>query len=148
MAEIFAHFDIHHPIVANFKKTFKGKKPLQRRRGLADWMGTFNFVPTPEPEEVLSPPLATLLHHGMLSQLSEEDRNERVFGVGSALLQILAIQKEIGEPLNLNGDVLHDLLKDRVVRGPNDGDRALEVIFSATQLPDVKSGEASKVAQV
>ncbi|KAF8142672.1 hypothetical protein K438DRAFT_1784474 [Mycena galopus ATCC 62051] len=141
VAEILANFDICHPVVANFKKTFKGKKPLQRRRGLADWMGTFNLVPTPELEEVLSPPLAALLHHETLSQLSEEDRNERVFGVGSALLQILAVQKEIGEPLNLNGDMLDDLLEDRIVRCPNDSDRALEVMFSATQLPDVKSGE-------
>ncbi|KAJ7933233.1 hypothetical protein B0H13DRAFT_1856266 [Mycena leptocephala] len=70
-----------------------------------------------------------------------EDRNERAFRVGSAQLQILAVQKEIGESLNLNGDILEDLLKDRGVSRPNYADRTLDVMFSSTQLPDVKSGE-------
>ncbi|KAJ6448225.1 hypothetical protein C8R45DRAFT_948131 [Mycena sanguinolenta] len=95
-------------------------------------------------EEVLSGPLIALLRHKALSALSEEERNDRVFGVGSALLQMLAVQRELGEPLNLNGDMLDDLLIRRVIRCRNDGHIALNEMFAATQLPNVKTGEMTR----
>ncbi|KAJ7834403.1 hypothetical protein B0H13DRAFT_1914109 [Mycena leptocephala] len=49
--------------------------------------------------------------------------------VGSALLQLVAIQQELDEPLNLNGDLLGDLLDDRVVHCLNDGEAGLEAMF-------------------
>ncbi|KAJ6564129.1 hypothetical protein B0H19DRAFT_1067722 [Mycena capillaripes] len=57
-----------------------------------------------------------LMAHSVLSDLVEEECNARVMGVGSVLLQFLAIQNELGEPLNLNGDLLKDLVDDSIVR--------------------------------
>ncbi|KAJ7477363.1 hypothetical protein FB451DRAFT_1396354 [Mycena latifolia] len=37
---------------------------------------------------------------------NEPERNKRVIGVGSVLFQILGIQQELGEELNLNGDLM------------------------------------------
>jgi hypothetical protein len=52
-------------------------------------------------------------------------------GVSSVLLQILAVQHELGEPLNLNGDLIEDLKDESVVAYLADGDEALNAMFSA-----------------
>ncbi|KAJ6468513.1 hypothetical protein C8R47DRAFT_1302539 [Mycena vitilis] len=72
------------------------------------------------------------MNHPDLKQIPLPEQSERVPGVGSALLQLLAIQQELGEPLNLNGDLLGDLLDDRVVHCPNDGEEGLEAMFAVT----------------
>ncbi|KAJ6479615.1 hypothetical protein C8R45DRAFT_933424 [Mycena sanguinolenta] len=141
ITKILAAFDITHPGVADFMQYFRGKKLAERRRGLNDRLARLQLVPTPELEEVLARPLIALMRHEALSKLFEGERNDRVFGVGSALLQMLAVQKELGEPLNLNGDMVDDLLMRRVIRCGNDGHMALNEMFSVTQLPDVKTGE-------
>ncbi|KAJ7672711.1 hypothetical protein B0H14DRAFT_2657150 [Mycena olivaceomarginata] len=59
-------------------------------------------------------------------------------GVGSALLQFLVVQHELGEPLNLNGDRIEDLKDESVVACLPDGEEALNAMFSAipsTSLP-------------
>ncbi|KAJ6451165.1 hypothetical protein C8R45DRAFT_946379 [Mycena sanguinolenta] len=144
ITKILAAFDITHPGVADFMQYFRGKKLAERRRGLNDWLARLQLVPTPELEEVLARPLIALMRHEALSKHSEEERNNRVFGVGSALLQMLAVQKELGEPLNLNGDMVDDMLMRRVIRCGNDGHMALNEMFAATQLPDVKTGELTR----
>ncbi|KAJ7878454.1 hypothetical protein B0H13DRAFT_2346517 [Mycena leptocephala] len=144
VTKILAAFDITHPVVADFMQHFQGKKPAERRRGISDWMDRFDLVPTPELEEVLTRPLIALLGQKALSQLSEEERNDRVFGVGSTLLQMSAVQKELNEPLNLDGDMLDDLLMHRVVRCRNDVHMALNEMFAATRLPHVKTGEMTR----
>ncbi|KAJ7861614.1 hypothetical protein B0H13DRAFT_1900455 [Mycena leptocephala] len=42
---------------------------------------------------------------------------------------MLAVQLQLDEPLNLNGDLLGDLMDDRVVYCPNDGDAGIEAVF-------------------
>ncbi|KAJ6479592.1 hypothetical protein C8R45DRAFT_933403 [Mycena sanguinolenta] len=136
ITKILAAFDITHPGVADFMQYFSGKKLAERRRGLNDRLARLQLVPRPELEEVLARPLIALMRHEALSKLFEEERNDSVFGVGSALLQMLAIQKELGEPLNLNGDMVDDLLMRRC---GNDGHMALNEMFAVTELPDVKT---------
>ncbi|KAF8217966.1 hypothetical protein K438DRAFT_1747209 [Mycena galopus ATCC 62051] len=48
-------------------------------------------------------------------------RQERVSGVGTVLLQLLAVQEELDEPLNLNGDISEDLITGRVISCLSDG---------------------------
>ncbi|KAJ7212897.1 hypothetical protein B0H12DRAFT_1079352 [Mycena haematopus] len=144
VARILATFDTAHPVVAHFKQYFRGQKPTQWRRLLAHWMSAISLVPTPELEEVLIRPLTSLLSHESLVELPDEVRNDRVMGVGSALLQMLAVQKELGEPFNLNGDTLDDILTGRVVRCSNDGPAALAAMFAALPLSNVNSGELVK----
>ncbi|KAJ7354108.1 hypothetical protein DFH08DRAFT_804028 [Mycena albidolilacea] len=109
-AEILATFDPAHPVISNFNRHFRGKRAIERRRVAGDWMRTLNLVPTPELEAVLQPSLMILLGHQVLAHLREPECQERVLGVGSALLQTLAVQHELGKLLNLNGDILEDLI--------------------------------------
>jgi hypothetical protein len=134
-AEILATFDPAHPVISNFNEHFKGSKAIERRRAAGDWMRTLNLVPTPELEAVLQPSLTILLGHQALAHLLEPECQERVLGVGSALLQTLAVQHELREPLNLNGDILEDLITGRVVRYLSDGPAALEAMFGAIPWP-------------
>ncbi|KAJ6540692.1 hypothetical protein B0H19DRAFT_1269236 [Mycena capillaripes] len=61
-------------------------------------------------------------------------------GVGSVLLQILAVQHELGEPLNLNGDLIEDLKDESVVACLLDGDEALNAMFGAITSKGTRSG--------
>ncbi|KAJ7804466.1 hypothetical protein B0H14DRAFT_2612254, partial [Mycena olivaceomarginata] len=97
----------------------------------------------PEMEAVLSSPLTSLLDYGLLSDIPESERQERVLGVGAVLLQLLAFQNELREPLNLNGDILDDLITGRVVSYLSDGPRALAVMFGATPLRKGTTGEVT-----
>jgi hypothetical protein len=92
-------------------------------------MRSCGLVLNPELEAILEPALARLMKHPDLGHLRDVETSERVLGVGSALLQLVAIQQELDEPLNLNGDLLGDLLDDRVVHCPNDGEAGLEAMF-------------------
>ncbi|KAJ7090528.1 hypothetical protein C8R44DRAFT_891962 [Mycena epipterygia] len=101
---------------------------------------TLGLVPTPELEAVTAPILDALLSHDLLSNLLESERNMRVLGVGSALLQVLAVQKELDEPLDLNGDLRVDLQARAVVPCPYDGSLALEAMFAVFPLRSSDSG--------
>ncbi|KAJ7704039.1 hypothetical protein B0H17DRAFT_1193958 [Mycena rosella] len=125
IAQILAEFNHDHPVIKDFNEYFAGKKEIQRHRGAGQWMADVGLVPTPELEAVLMAPLSALLRHGVLSHLIEDERNQRVMGVGSVLLQLLEIQMELGEPLNLNGDLLVDLRDRAVTPCPTDGAKAL-----------------------
>ncbi|KAF8184329.1 hypothetical protein K438DRAFT_1766409 [Mycena galopus ATCC 62051] len=114
VAKILVDFDPGHPVIENFTKYFKSVKGVERCRRVSDWMRTFSLAPTPEMKAVLSSPLTSLLGDELLSDLLQPECQERVLGVGAVLLQLLAVQKELGEPLNLNGDILEDLITGRV----------------------------------
>ncbi|KAJ7661766.1 SacI homology domain-containing protein [Mycena rosella] len=135
VVEILHAFQHTHPIIDHVDKYFANKPVQARRQKLAEWMAAFGLVSTPELDAVLQPVLEVLLVHAHLADLPESDRNERVMGVGSALLQLLAGQDQLKEPLNLNGDLLNDLLDGRVVHCPSDGDRSLDAMFASIPLP-------------
>ncbi|KAJ7212514.1 hypothetical protein GGX14DRAFT_446587, partial [Mycena pura] len=47
---------------------------------------------------------------------SEDDINARVATLGRTLFMLLAIQHELGDPLDLSGDTLSDLVYDKIIR--------------------------------
>ncbi|KAJ7453883.1 hypothetical protein FB451DRAFT_1185165 [Mycena latifolia] len=108
VAQILAEFDDNHPVVRDFNEYFSTKKLVQRHREAGEWMKKLGLAITPELEAVLTEPQLTLLKDNELTHLKEPERHCRVMGVGSVLLQPLAIQTELGEPLNLNGDLVAD----------------------------------------
>ncbi|KAJ7671727.1 hypothetical protein B0H17DRAFT_1141498 [Mycena rosella] len=138
IAEILAEFNHDHPVIKDFNEYFAGKKEIQRHRGTGQWIADMGLVPTPELEAVLMTPLSALLRHGV-SYLIEDERNQRVMGIGSVLLQLLAIQMELGKLLNLNGDLLVDLRDRAVTPCPTDGATALEAMFGAIRVPSGKA---------
>ncbi|KAJ7656170.1 hypothetical protein DFH06DRAFT_1132652 [Mycena polygramma] len=104
-----------------------------RKPGL--FLETFGLIPTPELEAVLFKPLSQLMKpHPELENLAEDECNRRVMGVGSALFQLLAIQHELGEPLNLNGDLISDLWDESIVPNRMDGTAALNAMFTSITL--------------
>ncbi|KAF8142419.1 hypothetical protein K438DRAFT_1784824 [Mycena galopus ATCC 62051] len=148
IAEILAAFDSNHRVVANFLNYFRSRKEVERRKNAGNWMASLGLVPTPELEVVLDAAMAALLRHENFLSILEEECEMRVMGVGSALLQILAVQYEIGEPLDLNGDILMDFFADRVVPCPTDGPKALEAMFAATPFPEVNTGSNDLLKQM
>ncbi|KAJ6458365.1 hypothetical protein C8R47DRAFT_1227106 [Mycena vitilis] len=132
IAKILARFSSNHPVVANFETYFGGKKTIARSRDAEKWLRHCQLITNPELDAVLEPGLGGLMNHPGLKHIPLPERSERVPGVGSVLLQLLAIQHELDEPLNLNGDLLGDLLDDRVVHCPNDGEEGLEAMFAVT----------------
>ncbi|KAJ6595534.1 hypothetical protein DFH09DRAFT_1072508 [Mycena vulgaris] len=130
----------NHPAIRSFNEYFSGKKSHLRNRQAADWIRTLGLVPTPELEAILSAPLISLMVHPGLSDISEHECHTRVMGVGSVLLQLLAVQHKLKEPLDLNGDLIEDLLDNSVVPCRSDGDDAFNVMFAALESSPAESG--------
>jgi hypothetical protein len=87
--------------------------------------------------------LTSLLDYGLLSDILESECQEQVLGVSAVLLQLLAVQNELRELINLNGDISDDLITGRVVSCLSDGPRALAVMFGATPLRKGITGEVT-----
>ncbi|KAJ7831547.1 hypothetical protein B0H14DRAFT_3464011 [Mycena olivaceomarginata] len=66
------------------------------------------------------------------------ERKRRIFSVGYALLQLLAIQHELGEELNLNGNTLLELFDKTIVPCKLDATQTLRAMFLATDPADLK----------
>ncbi|KAJ7160010.1 hypothetical protein C8R43DRAFT_1177615 [Mycena crocata] len=131
IAKILFAWDDHHPVVAHFNKHFLEKKKIARRREAGGWMASFGLIPTPELEAVIMDPLLSLMQAAALDKLQDDERSERVMGVGSALLQLLATQHELQESLDLNGDTLEELLDGSIIPCVPNGKRALVGMFAS-----------------
>ncbi|KAF8143789.1 hypothetical protein K438DRAFT_1783428 [Mycena galopus ATCC 62051] len=148
IAEILTAFDSNHHMVANFLNYFRSRKEVEWHKNAGDWMAVLGLSPTPELEVVLDAAMAALLRHENFLSILEEECERRVLGVGSALLQILAIRHEIREPLDLKGDILTDFFADRVAPCPTDGPKTLEAMFAATPFPAVNTGSNDLLKQM
>ncbi|KAJ6486315.1 hypothetical protein DFH09DRAFT_1291598 [Mycena vulgaris] len=140
VAQVLVSWNDNHLAIRSFNEYFSGKKSHLRNRQAADWIRTLGLVPTPELETILSAPLLSLMVYPGLSDISEHECHTRVMGVGSVLLQLLAVQHKLKEPLDLNGDLIEDLLDNSVVPCRSDGDDAFNVMFAALESPPAKSG--------
>ncbi|KAK7050742.1 hypothetical protein R3P38DRAFT_2764006 [Favolaschia claudopus] len=148
IVDILTDFSDLHPLVRhyiNFEK--EAKKPKKRpKRGVHttptessiafDWQETIGLRSTPEQNVVKALAIAKLLKRVTYDALDPDDKSSpaewkiRVSSVGSALLQILVVQHELGEPLNLNGDLLEDLLSRKIIASTFDGVPVLRLIMT------------------
>ncbi|KAJ6473944.1 hypothetical protein DFH09DRAFT_1094674 [Mycena vulgaris] len=135
VVEILAKFNDSYPLIAYFNTHFEGKPSFEQSRGASEWIHTFGLFPTPELEAVLQP-AAQCAGARWPHQTPRAGRSQHVLGVGLALLQSLAIQQQLREPVNLNGDFLGDLLDGRMVQCPADGNEGLVAMFSVIPLPN------------
>jgi hypothetical protein len=129
LAVVLAAFDEDHPVVGCYNEYFVGKNSSARDTKAGEWLSNL--------QSLMQPPMHELLNRRVL-RVPEVERRRRVFSVGSALLQLLAIQHELNEELNLNGDTLLDLLVGSIVPCKIDGTKALEAMFLATDTIDLK----------
>ncbi|KAK7012607.1 hypothetical protein R3P38DRAFT_3586804 [Favolaschia claudopus] len=148
IAGILTDFSDLHPLVGHYINfAAEAKKPKKRpKRGVNltptessiafDWHETIGLRSTPEQNAVKALAITKLLRRITFDALDPDDKsspaewNIRVSSVGSALLQILVVQHELGEPLNLNGDLLDDLLSRKIIASTFDGVPVLKLIMS------------------
>ncbi|KAJ6537048.1 hypothetical protein B0H19DRAFT_1079425 [Mycena capillaripes] len=139
VAEILAKWENWHLVIKSFQSFFLKKRKHAQAREVGDWMLTLGLNPTPELEAVLSDPLMHLMGHDALLSITQQECGVWVMGVGSVLFQ-LAVQHELGEPLNLNGDLFEDLKDESLISCRPDGDAALNAMFTAIPSNSTKSG--------
>ncbi|KAK7013291.1 hypothetical protein R3P38DRAFT_3581024, partial [Favolaschia claudopus] len=143
VAKILAEFNVNHPLVRHYA-AFANRKPTKsevtgtgKRISKTDsltahfWMCSIGLFPTAEMSAILAPILERLLRRDELKEVLSLERSRRVFSVGAALLQMLAVQNELGEQLNLNGDFLDDLRRGRVVSCGREGQEVIQFMMSA-----------------
>ncbi|KAJ6540191.1 hypothetical protein DFH09DRAFT_1323208 [Mycena vulgaris] len=135
--------DEKHPVIDSFTAYTSRLKVADQRKMVQEWMGVLGLVPTPELEVILSAPLLSVMQHESLCDIREDECSRRVLGVGSVLLQLLSVQHELWEPLNLNGDRVHDVLDKSVVHYRSDGDEALVAVFTAVSNPNRVPGAST-----
>ncbi|KAJ7883766.1 hypothetical protein B0H13DRAFT_1890293 [Mycena leptocephala] len=131
LVKILEKFYSSHPIIENFYAYFKGKKKINRCRHADKWMRSCGLVLDPELEAILEPALVRLMKHPDLEHLRDVEISERVLGVGSAFLQLVAIQQELDEfmadvPFQVNISRC-SIADNREIAHPRTGDRELPI---------------------
>ncbi|KAJ7215464.1 hypothetical protein GGX14DRAFT_391891 [Mycena pura] len=122
LAQLLTSFSDDHPVVNSYNRFFEYEDDEYRDSHVAEWLQLALDEPTPELIELMRCPL-NRLQDFRLVPIPGVERRLRATGVGQAMLQILAVQYELEEPLNLNGDTFEELL-ERAVKPA--GERANE----------------------
>ncbi|KAJ7829280.1 hypothetical protein B0H14DRAFT_2594167 [Mycena olivaceomarginata] len=92
-----------------YMEYFSENKSSARDTDTTAWLSGLRLSPTPELESLMQPPMQELMNRSVLG-ISPVERRRRVLSIGAAWFQLLAIQHELNEELNLNGDTLLALL--------------------------------------
>ncbi|KAJ7105928.1 hypothetical protein C8R44DRAFT_886375 [Mycena epipterygia] len=130
-------FSIDHPVVKSYTDYFATKPSTARDTEIGLWLSNIRLCPTPELESLMEAPIQALLAW-KLPGVAPLERKRRILSVGYALLHLLAIQHELGEELNLNGDTFLELFDKTIVPCKLDTTEALRAMFLATDPVDLK----------
>lgn len=133
LAELLISFPDDHPVVSSYNSFFEDRPADARDTGVEEWLG-FGFgleEPVRELTALMEHPLEKLQDFRLVSVPGPE-RRRRVIGVGRAMLQLLALQHELQEPLNLNGDIFEDLIQEAITPREMESSEALRAMFIAT----------------
>ncbi|KAJ7202489.1 hypothetical protein C8J57DRAFT_1735720 [Mycena rebaudengoi] len=132
LAKILAEFNTKNAVIDSYTQFFAAQASLDEdaRPGVTEWRSGLHLDPTmPELRKLIRDAEDDLMAHPSLSSIEESQRKLRTHGVGYVLLQLLAIQVQLGEPLNLNGDTLKDLADGSIRPVPVEGVDALTAMF-------------------
>ncbi|KAK7027101.1 hypothetical protein R3P38DRAFT_2777193 [Favolaschia claudopus] len=124
-----------HPVIDSYNKFFEDR-PEQHRdseKQISQWLPGGPDQPSAELIALMVRPIEKL-RHSRPASVSNEEWNRRILGVGKTLLQLLAIQQELEEPLNLNGDIFVDLIEDEVKAADNEVAEAERAMILALDL--------------
>ncbi|KAJ7735500.1 hypothetical protein B0H16DRAFT_1731302 [Mycena metata] len=142
LAKILAQWDPQHTVIRSLR-AFGGSKKVNQRQKPSEWLVALGLRLTPEVELALESATFSLMQHETLAHIHYEERTSRITGVGTALLQCLVVQHELGEPLNLNGDLVNDLWDDSVVARKSDSKAALHAMYVAVCADEALPGADS-----
>ncbi|KAJ7616049.1 hypothetical protein FB45DRAFT_1035209 [Roridomyces roridus] len=134
LSRLLTSFPDDHPVIQVYRDFFPDGAPGEYDEN--EWLGRL-MLPEPLPQ-------VTALMKGPLELLKERipvpnkrERRLRALTVGRAMLQILAIQHDLDEPLNLNGDIYEDIINQRIARHRMEEKDALRVMYLATKPPQL-----------
>ncbi|KAJ7223357.1 hypothetical protein GGX14DRAFT_557932 [Mycena pura] len=125
------NFDPQHPVISHFLAYTKGSADAMQ---VSQWTNSFGLVLYPELEEIVSGVVMRIFNRFGLQGLPEPEQKRRIFSVGFALLQMLAAQHELEEPLDLSGSFLAELISRRVVFAGGQNDAALMAMWKASTM--------------
>ncbi|KAJ7289599.1 hypothetical protein C8J57DRAFT_1213930 [Mycena rebaudengoi] len=121
-------------------------RPEQRRRMITalspvhEWIAEPLFEPVEELTALMVRPLTQLQDFRLVSVPGPE-RRRWVLTVGRAMLQLLAIQYDLEEPLNLNGDTFEELVEGYIKRTHVESAEALRAMPVATKPKHAEFGQ-------
>ncbi|KAF7372007.1 hypothetical protein MVEN_00058900 [Mycena venus] len=103
-----------NPVTCNFRDHFKEVR--WSVEASLRWMKGCLFEPTPALDAMLNTALGELSAHELMR--TDPLANRKIWGPGSVLFQLLAIQHSLDEPLNLNGDTFLNIQAGRLRLSP------------------------------
>ncbi|KAJ6572404.1 hypothetical protein DFH09DRAFT_1461873 [Mycena vulgaris] len=134
---VLAELHATHPVVKCYNQYFTSKPSTARDTECGLWLSSLRLCPAPELESLMEAPLQELLARD-IQGVAPLERRRRVFSVGSALPQLLAVQHELGEEFNLNGDTPRELFEGEIVATSLNGTEALRAMSLATEPINLK----------
>ncbi|KAJ6503108.1 hypothetical protein DFH09DRAFT_1102108 [Mycena vulgaris] len=137
LSVVLAGFHATHPVVKSYNQYFTSKPSTARDTECGLWLSSLRLCPTPELKALMEAPLRELLAREVLG-VQPLERRRRVFSVGSALLQLLAIQQELGGELSLHCDPLRELVGAEIELCKLNATQGLRAMFLVTEPIDLK----------
>ncbi|KAJ7769003.1 hypothetical protein B0H16DRAFT_1716200 [Mycena metata] len=136
LTKLLISFPNDHPVVNSYNRFFTelampgGGDKDHIKAGTPHW-----WRKTQEFSALLKRPLDILLGVGAAAvpDVSNDEWWRRVLSVARILLLLLAIQHELEEPLNLNGDMFEDLGQGAIIRVSDDYYEAERAMLLATR---------------
>ncbi|KAJ7230884.1 hypothetical protein C8J57DRAFT_1251619 [Mycena rebaudengoi] len=132
LAILLVSFPDEHPVVRSYKLFFTDLATEDDDSRVDRWIAEPLFEPVKELTVLMMRPLEKLQDFRLVSVPGPE-RRRRVLTVGRTMLQLLAIQYELKEALNLNGDTFEDLVEGDIKRKALEDSEALRAMLVATK---------------
>ncbi|KAF8169465.1 hypothetical protein K438DRAFT_1774259 [Mycena galopus ATCC 62051] len=114
LAKLLLSWPRDHPVINAFNLYTAAHS--ETRIKPSSWLPEFFRHPEAELAPLFRPPYAKLWDSVDLVSLPDEERSQRIANVVRPILQLLAIQHELKEPFNLNGDLFEDIVEDEILR--------------------------------
>lgn len=144
IVEILVLMDISNPVIRSYRARFKND-PVTARKSI-EWMRSCSLEPSPALEAMLAESLAALTSHELMR--SDADASHKIWGLGSVLLQLLAIQHSLGEPWDLNGNTFSHIQTGLLVTSTPRGLDALHAMWLCMDPISIRSKRQLTVAQL
>ncbi|KAF8145746.1 hypothetical protein K438DRAFT_1781660 [Mycena galopus ATCC 62051] len=131
LAKLLLSWPGDHPVINTFNLYTAAHS--ETRIKPSSWLPEFFRHPEAELAPLFRPPYAKLWDSVDLVSLPDEERSRRIANVARPILQLLAIQHELEEPFNLNGDLFEDIVEDEILRCRLEHEECLRAMFFATK---------------
>ncbi|KAJ7622367.1 hypothetical protein FB45DRAFT_870569 [Roridomyces roridus] len=134
LGKLLMSFPDDHPVVQSYRSFFTADSEDHDETEIEHWLRRANLHdPVNELTALMKRPLKHLDDFRVVAVPDAAERRHRVLAVGRALLQILAIQHNLEEPLDLNGDAYEDLVNGHIESLSMDGGEAFRAMYMATK---------------